>query len=449
MTQMLYPTTNPSASETMVVARGEGAYVYDAAGKQYLEGMAGLWCTALGYGNEEVIEAATRQMRTLSFSHMFGGKTHPEAMKLADRLSAMVPMANARVFLGNSGSDANDTLLKLIRYHAAASGQPQRTKVIAREQGYHGVTLAAASLTGLASMHTHFQLPFEDLGILRTGSAHFYRFGLAGETEAEFVARRAHELEQLIQAEDPNTIAAMIAEPISGAGGVIVPPQGYFEAITAVLDRYGIALWDDEVICGFGRLGPAFGADHYKLKPQMMACAKALSSAYAPISAAIISQEMADVVESAAATAGVFGHGYTYSGHPLGCAVANAVLDIYERDRVFEHGARVGALLQAKLQSFADHPLVGEAAGVGMIGALELVANKAGKTPFEGMAVVQYCAKAAEGHGLIVRPLVGNRIALCPPLIISEQQVDEIADKLTLALADTLDWVAGQGLLQA
>jgi len=225
-------------------------------------------------------------------------------------------MTNARVFLGNSGSDANDTLLKLIRYHAAASGQPQRTKVIAREQGYHGVTLAAASLTGLASMHTHFQLPFEDLGILRTGSAHFYRFGLAGETEAEFVARRAHELEALIQAEDPNTIAAMIAEPISGAGGVIVPPEGYFEAITAVLDRYGIALWDDEVICGFGRLGPAFGADYYGLKPQMMACAKALSSAYAPISAAIISQEMAEVVESAAATTGVFGMAIPILGIP-------------------------------------------------------------------------------------------------------------------------------------
>ncbi len=448
MTAMIYPTTNPAAPEQMVVARGEGPYIYDQAGKQYLEGMAGLWCTALGYGNEEIIEAATRQMRELSFSHMFSGKTHPAAIELADKLSAMVPIDDARVFLGNSGSDANDTLLKLVRYYAEATGQPQRTKVIAREKGYHGVTLASAALTGLPPNHAHFQLPFDALGVLRTGAPHYYRCAEPGESEAEFVARRASELEALIVEAGPDTIAAMIAEPINGAGGVIVPPDGYFEAIQVVLDRYGIALWDDEVICGFGRLGTDFGANKLGMKPRMMACAKALSSAYIPISAAIVAGDIADAIAGPASDMGVFGHGYTYSGHPVGCAVAAKVIDIYQRDRVFEHAARIGDYMQAKLAPLADHPLVGELVGVGMLAAMELVANKADKTPFPGMTVGAFCAKAAENAGLIVRPLGGNRIALCPPLIIHEQHVDEIVDKLTVALNHTLEHVTKEGLLR-
>ena len=385
-------------------------------------------------------------MRELSFSHMFGGKTHTSAMELADKLSAMVPMSDGRVFLGNSGSDANDTLLKLIRYHAEASGQPQRIKVIAREQGYHGVTLASAALTAIPTNHAHFQLPFEALGVLRTGSANYYRGALEGETEAEFVARRANELESLILAEGPDTIAAMIAEPVSGAGGVIVPPAGYFEAIQAVLDRYGIWLWDDEVICGFGRLGADFGANKMGMRPHMMTLAKALSSAYVPVSAAIVQGDIADCINASATEVGVFGHGYTYSGHPLGCAVASKVIDIYVRDRVFDHAEVVGSYLQSRLASFADHPLVGEVSGVGMIGALELVANKETRQPFEGMKVGQFCARAAEENGLVIRPLGGNRVALCPPLIIEREHVDEIADKLGAALNTTLDWVTAEGL---
>ena len=446
MTAMIYPTTNPSLSEQMVVARAEGPYIFDKQGKRYLEGMAGLWCTALGYGNEEIIEAAEQQMRELSFSHMFGGKTHASAMELADKLSAMVPMSDGRVFLGNSGSDANDTLLKLIRYHAEASGQPQRIKVIARDQGYHGVTLASAALTAIPTNHAHFQLPFEALGILRTGSANYYRGAIEGESEADFVARRADELESLILAEGPDTIAAMIAEPVSGAGGVIVPPVGYFEAIQAVLDRYGIWLWDDEVICGFGRLGADFGANKMTMRPKMMTLAKALSSAYVPVSAAIVEGDIADCINASATEVGVFGHGYTYSGHPLGCAVASKVIDIYLRDRIFDHAAEVGSYLQSCLAGFADHPLVGEVSGVGMIGALELVADKETKKPFEGMRVGQFCAKAAEVNGLVIRPLGGNRVALCPPLIIGREHVDEIGEKLSAALNATLDWVSAQGL---
>ena len=446
MTAMIYPTTNPEATEVMIVSRGEGPYIYDDTGKQYLEGMSGLWCTSLGYGNQEIIETARRQMEQLSFSHMFSGKTHPSAIELADKLAAMSPIEDARVFLGSSGSDANDTLVKLVRYHAVATGQPERVKIIAREKGYHGVSLASAALTGLPPNHAHFQLPFEALGILRTGAPHYYRCAQARESEAEFVARRAAELEQLILAEGPETIAAMIAEPVNGAGGVIVPPAGYFEAVQAVLDKYGILLWDDEVICGFGRLGTAFGADKLNMKPKMMACAKALTSAYVPLSAAVVSGDIADAIAGPAAEMGVFGHGYTYSGHPLGCAVASKVLDIYVRDGLFDHAATIGAYMAQGLAKFADHPLVGEVSTIGLLGALELVADKTTKQPFEGMKVGQYCAKAAENNGLIIRPLGGNRIALCPPLIIQEAHVDEIMDKLGQALDSTLDFVTAEGL---
>ena len=446
MTAMIYPTTNPEATEVMIVSRGEGPYIYDDTGKQYLEGMSGLWCTSLGYGNQEIIETARRQMEQLSFSHMFSGKTHPSAIELADKLAAMSPIEDARVFLGSSGSDANDTLVKLVRYHAVATGQPERVKIIAREKGYHGVSLASAALTGLPPNHAHFQLPFEALGILRTGAPHYYRCAEAGEREADFVARRAAELEQLILAEGPETIAAMIAEPVNGAGGVIVPPAGYFEAVQAVLDKYGILLWDDEVICGFGRLGTAFGADKLNMKPKMMACAKALTSAYVPLSAAVVSGDIADAIAGPAAEMGVFGHGYTYSGHPLGCAVASKVLDIYVRDGLFDHAATIGAYMAQGLAKFADHPLVGEVSTIGLLGALELVADKTTKQPFEGMKVGQYCAKAAENNGLIIRPLGGNRIALCPPLIIQEAHVDEIMDKLGQALDSTLDFVTAEGL---
>ena len=446
MTAMIYPTTNPEATEVMIVSRGEGPYIYDDTGKQYLEGMSGLWCTSLGYGNQEIIETARRQMEQLSFSHMFSGKTHPSAIELADKLAAMSPIEDARVFLGSSGSDANDTLVKLVRYHAVATGQPERVKIIAREKGYHGVSLASAALTGLPPNHAHFQLPFEALGILRTGAPHYYRCAEAGESEADFVARRAAELEQLILAEGPETIAAIIAEPVNGAGGVIVPPAGYFEAVQAVLDKYGILLWDDEVICGFGRLGTAFGAEKLNMKPKMMACAKALTSAYVPLSAAVVSGDIADAIAGPAAEMGVFGHGYTYSGHPLGCAVASKVLDIYVRDGLFDHAATIGAYMAQGLAKFSDHPLVGEVSTIGLLGALELVADKATKQPFEGMKVGQYCAKAAENNGLIIRPLGGNRIALCPPLIIQEAHVDEIMDKLGRALDSTLDFVTAEGL---
>ena len=449
MSHIIYPTTNLSAIEQMVIERGEGVYVYDNNGTRYLEGMAGLWCTALGYGNEEVVETAAEQMRTLAYSHMFGGKTHPVAMELADKLADMVPVQGAQVFFGNSGSDANDSLIKLIRYYHNAIGKPGKYKVIARERAYHGVTVAAASLTGLPANHTHFSLPFEALGVLRTGAPHFYRDGLPGETEEEFASRRAAELEELILAEGPDTIAAFIAEPVNGAGGVVVPPVGYFEKIQAVLEKYDIFMWADEVITGFGRTGADFGSTTFNIKPQMMTLAKALSSAYMPVSAAVVTGDMYEAMIEPSAQVGVFGHGYTYSGHPVACAVASKVIDIYQRDKLFEHAASVGGYLQEKLRGFAGHPLVGEVRGVGLIAALELVANKESRQAFDGNAVGGFCQKICQDNGLLVRAMAGNAIALCPPLIITRAQVDELVDKLGRALDATLDHVTAQSLLVA
>jgi 4-aminobutyrate--pyruvate transaminase len=449
MSHILYPTTNLTATEQLVIERGEGVYVYDNQGKQYLEGLSGLWCTALGYGNEEVIEAATQQMRKLTYSHMFGGKTHPAAMELADKLSAMVPVDNAQVFFGSSGSDANDTHIKLLRYYFNAIGKPEKYKIISRQRAYHGVTIGAAALTGLPANHAMFDLPFEALGILRTGSAHFYRDGMPGETEEEFADRRARELEEMILAEGPDTIAAFIAEPVGGAGGVTVPPKGYFPKIQAVLSKYDIMMWDDEVICGFGRTGADFGATSLDIKPQLMSLAKSLSSAYIPLSAAIITGDMYEAMVAPSAKIGVFGHGYTYSGHPVACAVASKVIDIYLRDNIFEHAATVGAHLQQRLRELADHPLVGEARGMGLIGAVELVANRATRQAFPDNAVGGFCQAACEKHGLIVRAMGGNSIALCPPLIITEAQVDELVQKLSLALDETLAYVTREQLLVA
>jgi len=439
MTPLIYPTTNLGAIEQLVIERGEGVYVYDQRGRKYLEGMAGLWCTALGYGNEELIEAASEQMRKLSYTHLFGGKSHAPAMQLADRLAAMLPLDNAHVFFGNSGSDANDTHWKLLRYYYNAIGKPHKRKIITRQRAYHGVTVAAAAMTGLAPNHTHFDLPFEALGIVRTDATHFYRQGLPGETEEEFATRLAHKLEQLILAEGPDSIAAFIAEPVTGAGGVVLPPHGYWEKVQAVLSRYDILLIADEVITGFGRTGNDFACTTYDIRPDMMTLAKAISSAYLPLSAAVVRGEMHQALVEPSSKVGIFGHGYTYSGHPVSCAVALKTLEIYQRDRVFEHAARVGAYLQARLRAFESHPLVGEVRGVGLIAAVELVADKTTRAAFSDGRVGAHAQLRAQENGLILRAVAGSSLAICPPLIITERQVDELVDKLGRALDQTLD----------
>jgi len=437
---LVHPVTNlPLHHQTgpMVLERAKGIYVWDNHGKQYLEGLAGLWCTALGYGEDELIRAAEQQLRKLSYSQLFGSRTNEPSVLLAEKLSDMVPFDASRVFFGLSGSDANDTQVKLMWYYHNAIGNRDKKKIISREKGYHGVTVASGSLTGLPAFHKHFDLPIP--GILHTNSPHYYREALEGESEDDFVVRLTRNLEALILKEGPETIAAFIAEPVQGGGGVIVPPDGYFEAIQKTLKKYNILFIDDEVICGFGRTGSAFGADTYQLKPTTMSLAKSLSSAYLPISAVVIPEFMYEPIAEVSADVGVFGHGFTYSGHPVSSAVALRTLELMEERMLFEHAAAMGEVFQERLNQLSNHQLVGEARGVGLIGAIELVSDKEDKTPFPPeQAVGAFCASRALINGLIVRPL-GDSIAICPPLIISERQLDELFTKLEIALNETLD----------
>ena len=448
MTHLIYPTTNFKAIEQISIERGEGCYVWDDQGNKYLEGMAGLWCTALGYGNQEIIQAASEQMNKLTFSHMFGGKTHSVGIELADKLAEMIPMQDAVLSFGNSGSDANDTHIKLLRYYHEAIGKPERRKIIARERSYHGVTIASAALTGLPVTQAHFDLPVDALGILRTDHPHYYRGKQGNESEAEFVERIVGNLEKMILAEGPDTIAAFIAEPITGASGVIVPPADYYPKVQALLNKHGIMFWADEVITGFGRTGSDFGCTTMGIKaPDMMTFAKQLSSAYMPISASAIRRDMYEAMIDQSAAAGAFGHGYTYSGHPVACAVALKVLEIYQRDHIFEKAAITGEYLQQRLGEFADHPLVGDVRGSGLIGALELVANKETGQAFVNGAVGAYAQKAVQDRGVILRTVAGSSLAFCPPLIITTAQIDEIIDATSQALDQTLEYCRKEQLL--
>jgi adenosylmethionine-8-amino-7-oxononanoate aminotransferase len=441
MTALIYPTSDLNQTERLRIEKGNGVYVYDENGKQYLEAMAGLWCTSLGYGNEELADAAKQQILDLSYAHLFGGKSHPLAEKLADTLAEMVPVPNARVFLGTSGSDANDTQIKLLQYYFNGIGKPSKKKLISRSRAYHGVSVAASTLTGLPATHAGFDVPFEALGIIRVEAPHYYRQGLPGESETEFSDRLLEELEATINTEGADNIAAMIIEPIPGAGGVIVPPADYYPRVQQLLNANDIMLWDDEVICGFGRTGTAFGAETFDFKPDMMSFAKGLSSGYQPISAAVVRGDIYDAIAESSREHGVFGHGYTYSGHPVACAVALKTLEIYKRDNVFNKAAATGEYLQSKLRQFDQHPLIGEVRGKGLIAALEIVADKSSARPFTDPSIGYFAQARCEANGLISRCVGGNNLALCPPLVITEQGVDEIIDKLRISLDETLDHV--------
>ena len=445
LAHLLHPVTNLAdhrANGPDIHVRGKGVYLWDADGKQYLEGMAGLWCTALGYGDEELAQAAAEQLRKLCYSQLFTSKTHEPGVLLAEKLKAMMPFEAGRVFFGLSGSDANDTQVKLMWYYHNAVGKPERKKIISRRSGYHGTTVAAGSLTGLPPFHAQFDLPLPQ--VLHTAAPYHYREAREGETEDDFSTRLANELDDLIRAEGAETVAAFIAEPVPGAGGVLVPPAGYFEKIQAVLKRHRVFFIDDEVICGFGRTGNPFGAQTFGIQPTTMTLAKALSSAYLPISAVVIPEFMYEPLVEASAQIGTFGHGFTYSGHPVCAAVALRTLEIYEERQTFAHAANMAVGFQQRLQALAEHPLVGQARGVGLIGAVELVANKDTKEPFPAeVGAAAHCVKQAQQHGLIVRNL-GESIAVCPPLVIDDQQVDELFTKLERALNDTLAYVHDQ-----
>lgn len=432
---LLHPYTNLPIHEgtgPLVVVRGQGVRIFDEAGKDYIEGLAGLWCTSLGWGEERLVEAAASQMRNLPFYHLFGSKAHQPAIALAEALSAIVPIEDGRVFFAGSGSEANDTAIKLIWYINNALGRPQKKKIIARDRAYHGVTVATASLTGLVNNQRSFDLPIP--GVVRVGCPHFWRNGKQDETEDQFCQRLALELETAIQAEGAETIAAFFAEPVQGAGGVIVPPAKYFQYIQPILRKYDILLVADEVITGFGRTGNFFGSETFGLQPDMMVVAKGLSSGYLPISALIVRGELYKIISEEAGRIGTFGHGFTYGGHPVAAAVALETLKIYQERDIVGHVRTIAPHFQAELRALAEHPLVGEARGVGLIGAVELVVDKSAKTAFDpARAIGAMAAKAAQDHGVILRAM-GDAVAFSPPLIITPAEISEMFSRVRMAL---------------
>ncbi len=445
----IHPYTNLKlhlAKGPLILTRGKGIYVYDDQGKEYIEGLAGLWCTSLGFGEEELIEAAVRQMRRLPYYHSFAHKATNPSINLAEKLKAIAPVPISKVFFANSGSEANDSLVKLIWYFNNALDRPKKKKIIARLRGYHGVTIASASLTGLPYNHRDFDLPIAN--ILHTDCPHYYRYGEEGETEEEFATRMANNLEKLIQDEGPDTVAAFIAEPVMGAGGVILPPKTYFEKIQAVLNRYDILMAADEVICGFGRTGNMFGCQTFGIKPDAITVAKALSSAYLPISGILLSERIFEAMVKESEKIGTFGHGFTYSGHPVPAAVAVRTLELMEERKILDHVRSMASVFQKRLHSFADHPLVGETRGVGLLGAIELVADKSTKEPFQStQGVGAFCSSRAEEHGLFIRAM-GDSAAFCPPLIITESEIQEMFDRFAKALDETEVWVSRNNLRQ-
>ena len=418
----------------LVIRSGQGVHVQDEHGRDYIESVAGLWCASLGFSNERLARAAYEQMRKLPFYHAFGPKSHEPMIELAEMLIARAPLPMARVFFANSGSEANDTAIKMAWYFNNALGRPRKKKIIGRIKGYHGITLAAASLTGLPYAHHGFDVPLP--GFIHTMTPHYYHEGHDGESEEAFAGRCADELERLILAEGPDTVAAFFAEPVMGAGGVIVPPRGYFEAVQAVLRRHDVLMVADEVICGFGRTGNYWGSQTFGVEPDILTCAKALSAAYLPISAVMVNDRVFQAIAKQSHEIGTFGMGYTYSGHPVPAAVAIEALRIYDEIAIVDHVRQVGPHLQAELRRrFANHEFVGEVRGVGLIGAIEFVADRSTRRKFPaatklGPRLMAHC----EANGVIGRALPGDALAFSPPLIIVEAEVDEMLDRIGHAI---------------
>lgn len=438
------PLHKLAVTGTLVIERGEGVRVFDSRGRDYIEGMSGLWCAGLGFGEEEMVEAATEQLRTLPYYHLFGAKSTEGAIALAEKLKELAPVPISKVFFTSSGSEANDTQVKLLWYYNNQRGRPEKKKIISRIKAYHGVTVMAASLTGLPGNHLGFDLPVAR--VLHAECPHFYRFGQAGETEAEFVARLAASLEALIEREGADTIAAMIAEPVMGAGGVIVPPAGYFPAIQAVLDRHDIALIDDEVINGFGRTGNWWGCQTHAMRPTTISVAKQLTAAYAPLGAVLVPDDIYEACVAQSAALGSFGHGFTYGGHPLGCALGLKAIEIYQRRDILGHVRRIAPQFAARLARLADHPLVGEIRCSGLVGGVELVADKKTRQPFDPKRTVgAQLARFTEAHGAILRAL-GDTVAFCPPMIIEAAEIDELFDRFEKGLADLEAWIGKGGV---
>ena len=430
---ILHPATNAddfSRSGSKIIESGQGIYLRDHRGKQLIDAVAGLWCVNVGYGRTELAEAMHKAALELSYYHTFSGMSNTPQIELAERLLDKVPNGLSKVFFGSGGSDGNDSLLKIIWYINNIRDRPKKKKIISRWQAYHGTSVATASLTGLPSFHTAFDLPLNN--ILHTESPDFFRYGLEGETQQQFSMRRARQWEELILEQGADTVAAFIAEPVLGAGGVVTPPVGYFQAIQRVLKRYDILFIVDEVVCGYGRLGKWFGSELYDLKPDMMTTAKALTSGYFPYSASFVSDEIWQLIKQGSVKYGNFAHGYTYAGHPIGAAVAMANLDIIETENLVENAAAVGAYFHNQLNHrFANDSFVAEVRGTGMIAAVQFVKDKNHALFFDKQDKISAkIASQCYENGLISRPLPSlDSMAFSPPLICTTKDIDNIVDR--------------------
>lgn len=423
----LHEQTGPS-----VARKGDGVYVTDTAGNRFLEGMAGLWCTSLGFSEKRLADAAYKQMLELPYIQNFAHRTSEPVIDLAEALLTKAPASLSKAIFFASGSEATDSAVKFAWYYNAARGKPEKRKIISRMRAYHGTTIGSASLTGLPNMHVQWGLPLP--GFLHVTCPHFYRDGLPGETEEQFASRLAHELDDTIVREGANTIAAFFAEPVMGTGGVVVPPATYFEKIQAVLKKHDVLLVADEVISGFGRTGHYWGCDAFSIKPDMLTCAKGLSSAYLPISALLVSDEIYQVIADETHRLNGFGHGYTYGGHPVSAAVALETLRIYEEENIVGYVREVAPAFQQKIKAFENHPLVGEARGIGLMAAIELVSDKQSKAPFaKSVKAAARLSELVRGQGVILRAL-GDSLCFAPPLIINEQEIDVIIAAVAKAL---------------
>lgn len=439
-----HPYTNPaqlSEQGPMILNKGKGVYVYDSDGKDYIEGLAGLWCTSFGFSEPELIKAATKQMEELPYYHSFTAKTHNPAINLAEKLIAIAPEGLDKVFFCNSGSEANDTAIKMVWYYHAAIGKPEKRKMISRKGGYHGVTLAASSLTGLPYVQQGFSLPLDFAK--HTTSPNYFQGAHEGESEADFVKRCMNDLEDMIAEEGADTIGAFIAEPLMGAGGVILPPEGYFEALQPILKKHDILLIADEVICGFGRTGNMWGSETYGLKPDILTCAKALSSAYMPISAVLVSDEIASGMAVQAEKLGQFGHGYTYSAHPVPAAVALRTIELMEERNIIDHVRDIAPLFAERIDRLNAYSSVGHTRRIGLIGAMEFVAEPNTRIKADPKhKVAARAMKLIQDAGVIVRALPIDGIAFCPPLIITADEINLMFDRIESAMPEIDKMVA-------
>jgi L-2,4-diaminobutyrate transaminase len=413
-----------ASSTAPVIVEGKGVTLRASDGRSYLDAMAGLWCVNVGYGRREIGEALLAEAERLGYYHAFSSMATDLPAEVAERVLALYPTPMSKVFFGNSGSDANDTQVKIVWYYNNALGRPEKKKIVSRQRGYHGVTVMTGGLTGLPGLHAGFDLPLPM--IRHTTAPHLLREGRPGESEEEFAQRMADELEQLILAEGPDTVAAFIGEPVQGAGGVIVPPRTYWQRVQEVLRRYDVLLIADEVITGFGRLGRWFGAEEYGIEPDLATVAKGITSGYVPLSACLVSEKIWSVLVEGSAALGPFGHGYTYSAHPMAAAAALANLDILERERLVEQAAARGVFMHEKLRAaFAGHRLVAEVRGLGLIGAVEFGRDGEQLDPALKVGARVY-ARCLE-HGLISRALPSSdTIAFSPPFVVSEAELDEM-----------------------